>query len=110
MTGNLRQLLRLTIPHLQYNADLTSDEVWNPDHPEMEKEIRDLIKEVKKATIQWSDIEVPETKEEDKDTCTEHCCVLHGCKYSKKDCPVKNRLKKQSHPCETCFFEEENEY
>lgn len=110
MTGNLKRLLRLTIPHLETNADLTADEVWNLDHPEMEKEIRDLIKEIKEATIQWTDVDVPDTKEEDKDVCTEHCCVLHGCKYDKEDCPVKNKLKRQSYPCPYCDENEEYEY
>jgi hypothetical protein len=37
-----------------------------------------------------------------KDTCTEHCCVIHGCKYGKFDCSVETRQKRQSFPCEIC--------
>jgi len=33
---------------------------------------------------------------------TEHCCVLHGCKYSDEDCPVVLRTKRQSYLCEQC--------
>jgi hypothetical protein len=38
----------------------------------------------------------------EKDVHTEHCCVLHGCKYGNDDCPVQLGDKKQSFPCETC--------
>jgi hypothetical protein len=38
----------------------------------------------------------------EKDVHTEHCCVLHGCKYMDEDCPVKTRKKKQSYTCEDC--------
>ena len=35
---------------------------------------------------------------------TEHCCILHGCKYGDGDeCPVENKTKSQSHLCEFCF-------
>lgn len=33
---------------------------------------------------------------------TEHCCILHGCKYNDEDCPVVTGLKRQSFPCEDC--------
>jgi len=34
---------------------------------------------------------------------TEHCCVLHGCKYGDgENCPVESRRKRQSFPCEDC--------
>lgn len=31
-----------------------------------------------------------------------HCCILHGCAYGNKDCPVKNGLVKQENLCENC--------
>jgi len=31
-----------------------------------------------------------------------HCCVLHGCKYGDKDCPVVNGEIKQDYTCELC--------
>ena len=37
-----------------------------------------------------------------KDVHTEHCCMLHGCKYGNEDCPVALRTKRQSYPCERC--------
>jgi len=43
-----------------------------------------------------------------KDVHTEHCCAIHGCKYSDKDCTVilkaENKEYVQSHPCETCYI------
>jgi len=44
----------------------------------------------------------------DKCVHTEHCCVIHGCKYGQDDCPVINDIKIQSFPCEDCS--EEIEY
>lgn len=99
---NLKRLLRLTLPHLECNADLTEDEVWNPDSPGLAKEIRDLVKEIRTETLQWTDMDAPEVKEEDKDVHTEHCCIIHGCKYDNNECPVENKVKKQSFPCEMC--------
>lgn len=40
-----------------------------------------------------------------KDVHTEHCCVLHGCKYSDDDCTVVTRNKMQSFTCERCKME-----
>lgn len=38
-----------------------------------------------------------------KDVHTEHCCILHGCKYGKDDkCTVMLRKAKQGYPCEYC--------
>jgi hypothetical protein len=31
-----------------------------------------------------------------------HCCIIHGCKYGDKDCPVENKLIIQTYPCEEC--------
>lgn len=31
-----------------------------------------------------------------------HCCVMHGCKYGEKDCPVVNDVVEQKYVCETC--------
>lgn len=34
---------------------------------------------------------------------TEHCCVVHGCKYGEEEsCPVWLGWKPQSFPCEDC--------
>ena len=40
--------------------------------------------------------------EENKDVHTEHCCEIHGCKYSHADCTVVTKQKKQSFYCEYC--------
>jgi len=37
---------------------------------------------------------------------TEHCCVIHGCKYNNNDCPVDLGELKQSYPCESCNAED----
>ena len=35
-----------------------------------------------------------------KDAHTEHCCSEHGnCKYGDDDCPVANKIKPASWPC-----------
>ncbi len=31
-----------------------------------------------------------------------HCCVIHGCKYGDKDCPVENKEITQAHNCMDC--------
>jgi len=31
-----------------------------------------------------------------------HCCVVHGCKYGDKDCPVATGELDQKYPCEDC--------
>lgn len=41
-----------------------------------------------------------------KDVHTEHCCSIHGCKYSDDDCPVATGKKVQSFPCEACGEED----
>ena len=33
---------------------------------------------------------------------TEHCCVVHGCKYG-DNCPVELGKKRQSYLCEDCY-------
>jgi len=33
---------------------------------------------------------------------TEHCCIEHGCKYNKSNCPVYLGYHAQSYPCELC--------
>ncbi|OPZ38343.1 MAG: hypothetical protein BWY99_01661 [Synergistetes bacterium ADurb.BinA166] len=35
-------------------------------------------------------------------TCQAHCCITHGCKYGKKDCPVEAGRLVQSYPCPDC--------
>lgn len=41
-----------------------------------------------------------------KDVHTEHCCVIHGCKYCDPDsnCSVTSRRKRQSYLCERCII------
>lgn len=33
-----------------------------------------------------------------------HCCVVHGCKYGDKDCPVEEGTHQQTGPCESCGY------
>ena len=41
--------------------------------------------------------------ESKKDVHTEHCCVLHGCKYGEGfNCSVVHTTKPQSYVCESC--------
>jgi hypothetical protein len=41
-----------------------------------------------------------------KDVHTEHCCIVHGCKYSKdEECTVMTRKEPQSFPCESCGYD-----
>ena len=40
-----------------------------------------------------------------KDTHTEHCCIVHGCKYLDKNCTVVNKRQPQSGLCEYCQME-----
>ncbi len=39
------------------------------------------------------------------DVHTEHCCLMHGCKYRDINCTVMNGRKKQSTLCESCRYE-----
>ena len=43
----------------------------------------------------------------EKDTHTEHCCSIHGCKYGNHDCTVVMGIKEQSFPCEDCYDDAE---
>jgi hypothetical protein len=49
----------------------------------------------------------------EKDVHTEHCCVIHGCKYGddrgydNNTCPVTTKKKKQSFACESCYADAE---
>lgn len=38
-------------------------------------------------------------------SCQSHCCIVHGCKYSMKDCPVILGEVKQDYMCEQCNWE-----
>jgi len=38
--------------------------------------------------------------------CSSHCCIIHGCKYGYKDCPVCLGVVKQEYLCECCFEDE----
>lgn len=98
----LRKLLRETIPHLEFSADMASDEDWNPNHSEKEKEIRELILQIKEETKRWNDIEFSPVDLKT-DVHTEHCCIIHGCKYGDENCSVETKFRKQSFPCEACF-------
>ena len=41
-----------------------------------------------------------------KDVHTEHCCIVHGCKYGKdEECTVVQKRQPQSYPCESCSNE-----
>lgn len=44
---------------------------------------------------------------DDRDVHTEHCCLIHGCKYGDEDCPVATGKKAQSFECEDCAEEVE---
>ena len=45
-------------------------------------------------------------KQKHKDVHTEHCCILHGCKYGEdKNCTVVTRHAPQSYTCETCYWD-----
>lgn len=39
-----------------------------------------------------------------------HCCEVHGCKYSKVDCPVKIGLIAARHECEYCVDDASDEH
>ena len=34
--------------------------------------------------------------------CRTHCCIIHGCKYGHKDCPVCLGVVEQEYLCESC--------
>ncbi len=42
-------------------------------------------------------------KNQEKNVHTEHCCVLHGCKYGDDNCPIWLGWQKQSYCCESCW-------
>ncbi len=50
-----------------------------------------------------NDIQINPEPENNQDAHTEHCCVIHGCKYGNEDCSVVNDKKRQSMWCETCY-------
>ena len=41
-----------------------------------------------------------------KDVHTEHCCLIHGCKYCSEECTVISGEKEQSFKCEECDYED----
>ena len=41
----------------------------------------------------------------EKDVHTEHCCVVHGCKYVNDECTVATKQKVQSYDCEYCEWD-----
>jgi len=34
-----------------------------------------------------------------------HCCIIHGCKYGDKKCPVYTGVIKQKYLCEECYYD-----
>ena len=44
--------------------------------------------------------------------CISHCCIIHGCKYGHKDCPVSTGVIRQQYMCEDCYndIQKSNEY
>ncbi len=40
------------------------------------------------------------------DVHTEHCCVIHGCKYQDCYCTVATKQKVQSYLCESCQYDQ----
>lgn len=40
-------------------------------------------------------------------SCRTHCCLLHGCQYGHRDCPVKNGVVNQEYACDYCPTEED---
>lgn len=43
-------------------------------------------------------------REEIKDVHTEHCCIIHGCKYNDPNCTVITEKAPQTYPCEDCEY------
>ena len=41
-----------------------------------------------------------------KDVHTEHCCLIHGCKYCSEECTVISGEKEQSFKCEECDYQD----
>ena len=70
------------------------------------------------------DIVLHPEPEDNRDVHTEHCCVIHGCRYGydllldaedrvnddKRECSVMNKTKSQSYKCEDCSWNEEEHY
>jgi len=44
----------------------------------------------------------PGEPEHNLDVHTEHCCIVHGCKYRDADCTVETGQKRQSGACQIC--------
>ena len=38
-----------------------------------------------------------------RDVHTEHCCIVHGCKYCDDECTVESGRARQSYLCESCY-------
>ena len=66
--------------------------------------IRDKACQAKGALLRER-LEARRLPEEGRDTHTEHCCEMHGCKYGETTCPVVLGVKPQSFPCETCMWD-----
>lgn len=41
------------------------------------------------------------------DNHTEHCCIIHGCKYCDENCTVMNRILPQSNMCMDCDYDKQ---
>jgi hypothetical protein len=38
-------------------------------------------------------------------SCPSHCCIVHGCKYGHKECPVTTGKVVQQYTCEDCEWD-----
>lgn len=71
------------------------------EHEQLEAYIRGFVKGAKDRLLK-SHIAKGEFEGSPKCVHTEHCCIVHGCKYRDKDCPVETGKAVQSYPCESC--------
>jgi hypothetical protein len=76
---------------------------------EIEKEITDTEPRIVERAILGNDVVIRPEPENKRCVHTEHCCKIHGCKYS-GDCPVEDGSKSQSMPCQICREQEEDWY
>lgn len=62
-----------------------------------------------KQNIQFELFPIPEVHAEDYGAVVgvhvRHCCVIHGCKYGEKDCPVATKRVPQESGCFVCWEE-----
>ena len=59
---------------------------------------------------QYEPAPAPQEPAQELDVHTEHCCLIHGCKYGDdENCTVATKQKRQSFPCEDCHYPEPDE-